>query len=69
MARSVSYQVIHKPDGRFDIAVTLAGGRTHYREGLATESEVTEALDLLRDLMTACGAALIEEPLLRDAAQ
>jgi hypothetical protein len=39
MARSVSYQVTKKPDGRFDIAVTLAGGRTHYREGLATESE------------------------------
>jgi len=69
MARSVSYQVIQRPDGHFDIAVTLAGGRTHFHEGLATRVDVDFALDLLRDLMTACGAPLIEEPFLREAAE
>lgn len=69
MARSVSYQVIQRPDGHFDIAVTVAGGRTQYREGLATRPDVDRALDLLRDLMAACGAPLIEEPFLRDAAE
>ncbi|UYW28256.1 hypothetical protein OKC48_06985 [Methylorubrum extorquens] len=69
MARSVSYQVVQRPDGHFDIAVTLAGGRTHYREGLATRADVDRALDLLRDLMASCGAPLIEEPPLREAAE
>lgn len=69
MARSVSYQVVQRPDGQFDIAVTLAGGRTHFREGLASRADVDCALDLLRDLMAACGAPLIEEPFLSEAAE
>lgn len=69
MARGVSYQVIQRPNGHFDIAVTLAGGRTHFREGLATRTDVDIALNLLRDLMEACGAHLVEEPLRREAAE
>lgn len=69
MARSVAYQIVQMPDGRFDIAVNLAGGRTYYREGLATRTDVELAVDLLRDLMAVCGAPLIEEPFLREAAE
>lgn len=69
MARYVSYQIIQRPNGNFDIAVTLAGGRAHYREGLPTRADVDRAVNILRDLMAACGASLVEEPAIRDAAE
>ena len=69
MARCASYQIIQRPNGNFDIAVTLAGGRTHYREGLTTRAEVDTALTILSDLMAACGASLVEEPAIRVAAE
>ncbi|MET0369670.1 MAG: hypothetical protein ABW058_16015 [Methylobacterium sp.] len=67
--RRASYRIIEHPDGRFTITVTLAGGGTHTRDGLKTPAEVEEALSLLRDLMTACGALLVEEPTLGLAAE
>jgi hypothetical protein len=69
MPRRASYRIIECPDGRFTVTVTLAGGGTHSRDGLATPAEVEEALSLLRDLMTACGAQLVEEPTLGLAAE
>lgn len=69
IARSVSYPIVQRPDGSFDIAVTRASGWTHYREGLSTQTDVDIAVNLLRHLMAACGAPLIEEPLFRDAAE
>ncbi|WP_426216290.1 hypothetical protein [Methylobacterium sp. NFXW15] len=49
--------------------MTLAGGGTHTRDGLTSPAAVEEALALLRDLMTACGACLVEEPTLGLAAE
>lgn len=69
MPRRASYRIIERPDGRFTITVTLAGGGTHSREGLTTPAEIEEALALLRDLMEACGAQLVEEPTLGLAAE
>lgn len=69
MPRRASYRIIERPDGRFDIAVTLAGGGTQCREGLSTPAEVESALALLRDLMAACGTELVEEPTLGLAAE
>lgn len=69
MPRRASYRIIEHPDGLFTITVTLAGGGTHSREGLSTPAEVEDALSLLRDLMTACGANLVEEPTLGLAAE
>ena len=69
MPRRASYRIIERPDGRFDIAVTLAGGGTHARDGLRTRAEVEAALDLLGGLMAACGAVLVEEPTLGLAAE
>lgn len=69
MSRRASYRIIERPDGLFNIAVTLAGGGTHAREGLANRAEVESALALLRDLMAACGACLVEEPALGIAAE
>jgi hypothetical protein len=69
MPRRASYRIIERPDGRFAITVMLTGGGTHAREGFATPAEVDEALSLLRDLMAACGASLVEEPTLGLAAE
>ncbi len=69
MPRRASYRIIERPDGRFDIAVTLAGGGTQTREGLAGPAEVEAALAMLRDLMAACGADLAEGPTLGLAAE
>lgn len=67
--RRASYRIIERPDGRFDIAVTLAGGGTHFREGLTGPMEVETALATLRDLMAACGAVLVEASALSLAAE
>lgn len=69
MSRRASYRIIERPDGRFNVAVTLAGGGTHTREGLANRAEIESALALLRDLMDACGAELVEEQTLGIAAE
>jgi hypothetical protein len=69
MSRRASYRIIERPDGQFNIAVTLAGGGTHSREELPTLADVESALAVLRDLMAACGADLVEEPTLGLAAE
>lgn len=69
MSRRASFRIIERPDGLFNIAVTLAGGGTHAREGLSTPAEIESALALLRELMAACGAELVEEPTLGLAAE
>ncbi|CAO4140172.1 hypothetical protein LNAOJCKE_3492 [Methylorubrum aminovorans] len=69
MPRHASYRIIERPDGRFDIAVTLAGGGTHVREGLVNPVDVQTALAMLRDLMAACGAVLVEAEALSLAAE
>lgn len=67
MPRTAAYRVIDRPDGLFDIAVRLAPNQTFYRQGLATRAEVDDALVILRDLMAACGAPLIQEPVVEQA--
>ena len=69
MPRHASYRIIERPDGRFDIAVTLAGGGTHVREGSASPADVETALATLRDVLTACGAVLVEAEALSLAAE
>lgn len=62
MARPVLYQIIDRPDGRFDVLATLAPGKTFTRTGLASLTEVNAALDVLRDIMAACGAEVVLDP-------
>jgi hypothetical protein len=62
MARPVLYQIIDRPNGRFDVKATLAPDKTFTREGLASLAEVNMALDMLRDIMAACGAELVLDP-------
>lgn len=62
MARPVLYRIIDRPDGRFDVTATLVPDKTFTREGLASLAEVNAALDVLRDIMSACGAELVLDP-------
>ena len=61
----VSNQITPRLNGDLDIGVTLVGGRTHYQEGLPTRARVESTVDILRDLMTAGGASLVDEPAIR----
>ncbi|GEP12736.1 hypothetical protein [Methylobacterium gnaphalii] len=69
MLRRVSYRIIERPDGRFDVVVTSVGGATLSREALETREDVEDALDTLRALMAACGVVVSEEPSLGLAAE
>lgn len=69
MPRPATYRIIERPDGRFDISVTLSGGGTHVREGLKTKADVDAALATLRDLMAACDVVLVEAHTLGLAAE
>lgn len=52
----VSYRIIHRDDGRFDLLATMEPGRNYRREGFATLAEIDESIEGLRVLMTAVGA-------------
>ncbi len=69
MPRPASYRIIERPDGSFDIAVTLSGGGTHLRQGLKTRADMEAALAMLRDLMAACDVVLVEAEALGLAAE
>ena len=59
MAQRVTYSVVDRPDGRFDLLVLVGARALHARTGFMTLSEVEEEVEFLRDLMTACGAPVV----------
>lgn len=61
MPRLVSYSVLDRDDGRFDVVVTIEPDRTHRREGCATLAGAEEWVEGLRILMTALGAPVARE--------
>ncbi|GEP04732.1 hypothetical protein [Methylobacterium oxalidis] len=61
MPRSVTYRITDRPDGRFDVVVTLeATGadpvKTFLRDGVGTLAEAEAWVEGLRILMAAVGA-------------
>ncbi|WP_132255868.1 hypothetical protein [Methylobacterium segetis] len=68
MPRTVTYRITDRPDGRFDVAVTMepardagagsagAQAKTFLREGVATLAEAEAWVEGLRVLMGALGA-------------
>lgn len=60
MPKTVTYSIIDREDGRFDLIAVIAGQSVHARQGLLSRAEVDEALDMLRDLMAAIGAPLVQ---------
>lgn len=60
MAKTVTYSIIDREDGRFDLIAVMGGQSVHARRGLLSRAEVDEALDMLRDLMAAIGAPLVQ---------
>lgn len=62
MVRPVLYRIIDRPSGRFDVTATLVPDKTFNHEGLVSLAELNDALDVLRDIMVACGAELVLDP-------
>ncbi|MFC7665288.1 hypothetical protein [Methylorubrum suomiense] len=62
MIQPVLYQILDRPDGRFDVTATLASNRTYTRESLASFAEVDASLNMLRAIMAACGAEVLLDP-------
>src|SRR3954451_10605048 len=60
MARSVTYKIFDRSDGRFDIVVILGSGSLHQRAGFMTLADAQEWIEGLRVLMAACGAPVSE---------
>jgi hypothetical protein len=60
MVQRVTYSIVDRPDGRFDVVAVL-GATSHYaREGLMTLAEAENEVDCLRVLMAACGAPVVQ---------
>lgn len=55
MVKPVECRIVDMPDGRFAVIAVLASGRVFRRVGLATLAEAEDSVELLRDLMAACG--------------
>ena len=62
MAKPVTYSIVDRPDGRFDLVVLLGSGPPFTRHGFWTLAEAEEEVDWLRVLMTACGAPVVRSP-------
>ncbi len=62
MARPVRCSIVDMPDGRFAVVAASASGKVFRRAGLLTRAQAEECVDLLRALMAACGAAVVEVP-------
>jgi hypothetical protein len=59
MTQRVTYSIVDRPDGRFDLVVCLGSTSFYALEGLMTLAEVEEETDFLRVLMAACGAPVV----------
>jgi hypothetical protein len=59
MVQRVTYSIIDRPDGRFDVVVVLGATSLYAREGLMTLAEAEEEVECLRTLMAACGAPVV----------
>ena len=60
MVQRVTYSIVDRLDGRFDIVVVLGAKSLYAREGLMTLAEAEEELECLRVLMAACGAPVVQ---------
>ncbi|MFJ7441613.1 hypothetical protein ACIQW5_28910 [Methylorubrum thiocyanatum] len=60
MAKPVECRIVDMPDGRFAVVAVLASGKVFRRVGLATMAEAGESVEVLRAVMAACGAPLIQ---------
>lgn len=59
MSRSVTYQIVHRPDGRFDIVITTTTGKTFEKTKLENLAAVAIALQNLQAIITALNLELI----------
>jgi hypothetical protein len=55
MTKPAECRVVDMPDGTFTVIAVLASGKVFRRVGLRTMAEVEESVEMLRDIMSACG--------------
>jgi len=60
MAQNVTYSIVDQPNGCFALVVLLGSRSLYTRRELRTLAEVEEQIALVRDLMAACGAPVME---------
>ena len=61
MSRRIFYRISDRADGRFDVTATLEPDKVFRREGFVSLAMAEECVELLRLLMAACGAPLVQE--------
>ena len=59
MAQKVTYRVVDRSDGCFDLIVLLGTRSVYARRGFKTLAEVEENVGTVRALMEACGALVV----------
>ena len=59
MAQRITYSIVDRPDGCFDLLMLVDARVLHARTGFMTLAEAEEEVEFLRELMTACGAPVV----------
>ena len=59
MPQRVTFSIVDRPDGRFDLVVLLGSRSLYACEGFLTLADAEDETEFLRVLMTACGAPLV----------
>lgn len=61
MTQRVTFNILDRPDGRFDLIVLLGSQSLYACEGFLTLAEAEDEMEFLRGLMTECGAPIVRE--------
>ncbi len=61
MSRPVTYRILPRPDGRYDVDVAIRHGKRFRRRGLASQAAAEASVIELGAIMAGCGAALARE--------
>lgn len=60
MARPVTYRIVTRRDGRYDVEVNILGGGCFRRSGMPSMEEAEGSVSELSAVMAGCGAAVAE---------
>ncbi len=62
MVQRVTYSILDRPDGRFELVVFRGSGELFARRVFRTLAQADDEVDWLRVLMTVCGAPVVHAP-------
>ncbi|KZB98980.1 hypothetical protein AU375_04783 [Methylobacterium radiotolerans] len=61
MSKPVECRIVDMPDGRFAVMAVIGRGKVFHHVGLPTLAEAGASAEVLRSLITACGAPVVVE--------